>query len=131
MKQRKSKRWLLFILAGIAAIAAAIYIYLPDFLDNLRSAQTYDELRDTYVEAPEGDSGEEKEDWWLTDVFVNFDELRGENEDIIAWIRFDNTEETQVDYPVLYSGDNTEYLRKDLYGNEHTAGSILDRKSVV
>lgn len=94
MKQRKSKRWLLFILAGIAAIAAAIYIYLPDFLDNLRSAQTYDELR-------------------------------GENEDIIAWIRFDNTEETQVDYPVLYSGDNTEYLRKDLYGNEHTAGSIF------
>ena len=34
-------------------------------------------------------------------------------------------EETQIDYPVLYSGDNTEYLRKDLYGNEHTAGSIF------
>lgn len=125
MKKRKSKRWLLFILAGIAAIAAAIYIYLPDFLDNLRSAQTYDDLRDSYVEAPEGDGGEEKEDWWLTDVFVNFEELRGENEDIIAWIRSDNPEETQIDYPVLYSGENTEYLRKDLYGNEHTAGSIF------
>ena len=125
MKNQKSKRWLLFIIAGIAAIAAALYLYLPDFLDNLRSAQTYDDLRDSYVEAPEGDGGEEKEDWWLTDVFVNFEELRGENEDIIAWIRFDNTEETQIDYPVLYSGDNTEYLRKDLYGNEHTAGSIF------
>lgn len=94
MKKRNSKWWLLFVISGIVVIAAALYIYLPDFLDNLRSAQTYDELRDTYVEAPEGDSGEEKEDWWLTDVFVNFDELRGENEDIIAWIRFDNTEET-------------------------------------
>lgn len=31
-------------------------------------------------------------------------------------IRFDNTEETQVDYPVLYSGDNTEYLRKPADG---------------
>ena len=44
MKKQKSKRWLLFILAGIAAIAAALHIYLPDLLDNLRSAQTYDDL---------------------------------------------------------------------------------------
>ena len=27
MKKQKSKRWLLFILAGIAAIAAALHIY--------------------------------------------------------------------------------------------------------
>lgn len=66
MKKQKSKRWLLFILAGIAAIAAALHIYLPDFLDNLRSAQTYDDLRGSYVEAPEGDSGEEKEGKWNT-----------------------------------------------------------------
>ena len=39
MKKQKSKRWLLFILDGIAAIAAALHIYLPDLLDNLRSAK--------------------------------------------------------------------------------------------
>ncbi len=116
MKRRKATRWWMFVITGILIIAAAIYIYVPDFFDNLKSARTYDDLRDNYMEVPSEEGGEEKEDWWLTDVFVNFEELRGENEDIIAWIRFDNTEETQVDYPVLYSGDNTEYLRKPADG---------------
>lgn len=43
----------------------------------------------------------------------------------MAWLRSDNPKELEIDYPVLYSGDNTEYLRHDLYGREHTAGSIF------
>lgn len=125
IENRKRSHSLLLILAGVAVIAAALWYYLPGYLDNLQSSETYEDLRDKYVEAPEGDDREEKEDWWLTDVLVNFRELKAINDDVVAWIRFDNTEELGIDYPVLYSGDNEEYLRKDLYGNERTAGSIF------
>ena len=42
-----------------------------------------------------------------------------------AGIRSDDPESTGIDYPVLYSGDNEKYLRRDLYGEEHIAGSIF------
>ena len=52
MKRRKATRWWMFVITGILIIAAAIYIYVPDFFDNLKSARTYDDLRDNYVEVP-------------------------------------------------------------------------------
>ena len=62
-----------------------------------------------------------------TDVLIRFDELKEQNPDIVAWIRSDDPESTGIDYPVLYSGDNEKYLRRDLYGGrayrwEHLSG---------
>ena len=37
---------------------------------------------------------------------MEFEKLRKENADIVAWIRFDDPDEMGIDYPVLYSGDN-------------------------
>lgn len=126
MKQRnKSKKWLIPVLCGLALAGTALWKILPDYLDNLRSAAAYDALRDRYTDTPGETGGEKKKDWWLTDVVVRFDALKQENEDIVAWLRSDNPEELKIDYPVLYSGDNRAYLRRDLYGSEHTAGSIF------
>ena len=122
---KKSKKWICLVLCGLALAGTALWKILPDCLDNLSSAAAYEDLRDRYTDAPEGPAGEQKEDWWLTDVVVRFDALKKENADIVAWLRSDNPEELEIDYPVLYSGDNTEYLRHDLYGREHTAGSIF------
>ena len=58
-------------------------------------------------------------------MLIRFDELKEKNPDIVAWIRSDDPESTGIDYPVLYSGDNEKYLRRDLYGEEHIAGSIF------
>lgn len=113
------------MLCGLVLAGTALWKILPAYLDNLSSAAVYEELRDRYTDMPEGTGEEENKDWWLTDAAIRFDALRQENEDIVAWLRFDNTEELGIDYPVLYSGDNTEYLRHDLYGSEHTAGSIF------
>lgn len=128
MKRGKEKnrwKWLIPTGSGIVLILAVLLIWMPDHLDNLKSAQNYEDLRKEYVQAPSEDKKEEKKDWWLTDVLINFEDLKKENEDIIAWIRFDNTEVLGIDYPVLYSGDNTTYLRHDLHGAEHIAGSIF------
>lgn len=51
-----------------------------------------------------------------------FDELLKQNEDVIGWITI---ADTQVDYPILHSSDNVEYLTKNYYGDESRAGSIF------
>lgn len=56
---------------------------------------------------------------------MEFEKLRKENADIVAWIRFDDPDEMGIDDPVLYSGDNETYLWKNLHGKTHIAGSIF------
>ena len=51
--------------------------------------------------------------------------IEKENPDIMAWLRFDNFDDVHISYPVLYSGDDSKYLRSDIYGNYHIAGCIF------
>lgn len=118
-------RWLLPVITGVILIVVALVNILPDYLDKAESAKTYEKLRKNYLEESGENDKDKKKDWWLTDVFVNFEELHKQNEDIVAWIRFDNIQDLGIDYPVLYSGDNEKYLRSDLYGEFHIAGSIF------
>ena len=39
--------------------------------------------------------------------------------------QIDHQDELGINYPIVYSGDNEKYLRKDIHGNEHIAGSIF------
>ena len=154
-------------LVGVVLIGTALYHILPDYLDNRKSADTYQTLEEKFLKIQEADSDEvatdtietagetaktdktaaekngstittenvtepttedsreEKKDWWFTDVTVAFDELKKENEEIIGWLRFDDAEDLHISYPVLYSGDDEKYLRSDIYGEEHIAGSIF------
>lgn len=43
------------------------------------------------------------------------------NKDVVGWI---NCDDLKIDYPVLYSEDNKEYLRKNVYGEYDVQGSI-------
>ena len=43
-------------------------------------------------------------------------------EDMVGWITIDDT---NVDYPIMQSDNNTEYLNKDPYGNYSLSGSIF------
>ena len=122
---KMSSRRKFLIPAALVLIGVSLWNILPEYLDKRASSQTYEELRADYTEVPEGDDTEKKKDWWLTDVLIRFDELKEKNPDIVAWIRSDDLESTGIDYPVLYSGDNEKYLRRDLYGEEHIAGSIF------
>lgn len=53
---------------------------------------------------------------------IDFTSLKEQNKDIIAWIRIPNT---NIDYPVLWNGDNEYYLHHDIDGNESVYGSIF------
>ena len=109
-----SSRRKFLILAALVLIGVSLWNILPDYLDKRTSSQTYEDLREDYTEVPAGDDTEQKKDWWLTDVLIRFDELKEQNPDIVAWIRSDDPGSNGIDNPVLYSGDNEKYLRRDL-----------------
>ena len=126
----------LLVLTGMIMIGIAMYHILPDYLDNKRSAAVWKELERKYLEAEEEeieeDTRERKKDWWFTDVAVAFGDLKKENEEIIVWLRFDDADDLHISYPVLYSGDDEKYLRSNLYGEEHIAGSLfLEETSIL
>lgn len=116
----------LIIIAALAGIGISVWNLLLPWMDRWESDRDYKKLEAGYVTVTEPEEEkEDKKDWWSDDVKVDFEELRKENPDIIGWIRFDNPGELDISYPVLYSGDNETYLRRDIYGNAHTAGCIF------
>ena len=51
-----------------------------------------------------------------------FKELYEQNDDIVGWIKVDNTD---IDYPILQADDNAYYMDKDFYGEYSYPGSIF------
>ena len=52
----------------------------------------------------------------------SFKELYGQNSDIVGWITIENTD---IDYPILQSEDNSFYMDKDFYKEYSYPGSIF------
>lgn len=54
---------------------------------------------------------------------IDFDKLQNDSPEIFAWINIDGTD---IDYPVLFhKGDNSYYLRRDIYGKYDRNGSLF------
>lgn len=53
---------------------------------------------------------------------IDFKELNEINEDVVGWIRIENTD---IDYPILQSKDNEYYLHKDINRRYSTCGWIF------
>ena len=117
-EQNKKSRNLIsmiMIMAGVIIIAIAVIMLVRKQLDYNKSNDLYDKTVSQYTTVDE--KGE-----WYDQINVDFNSLRSVNSDIIAWIHFENED---IDYPVLFSGDNDTYLRKTYDGSDATAGSIF------
>lgn len=87
-------------------------------------ASEYEELQE-YVEEPEDTEEDLQEDMEAGDAskfHVGFEELKGINPDIVAWLLIP---ETEISYPVVQGEDNQYYLKHTFRGEEHIAGSIF------
>ena len=134
MKRNRNIGSILLIAAGLLLIAAALYELIPALLAYKRADDTYEALRETYVTGQPGtssdDPAEEGEELpaWYEALQVDFETLKEANPDVIGWIYFDNIE--QINYPILYSGDDETYLHTDLYGNASKSGCIFKNGSM-
>ncbi len=116
MKKKRNRGTIIIAIAMIAVIAVAAALLVPILMDYRGTNLEYDALVEGYVEDIDAD--------WEK-VRIDFDALQKINPDIIGWIRFDDTDAVNVNYPILHADDDDTYLRHDFYGQPHTAGCIF------
>lgn len=123
---------ILLILVGVGMIVFALIKLIPILVEYHEEEAAYEELRDDYVDL-DGDLksvqelSEDDGTWWYDSVFVDLEELQEQNEDVVAWIRFDKIE---LSYPIVYCGDNDTYLHADLNKEYSKAGTLfIDKKN--
>ena len=118
-KQKKKRSPLFDVISGIVLIAAvcvfvfSLYQLVMMLVPYYTGGKEYDEIQDLAVEADADGTG----------FSVDFDELLAINSDTIAWIRFD--EPSIINYPVVKSADNEEYLTKTFAENDNKLGAIF------
>ena len=100
---------------GLVIVFGALGGFLYIYMDYNGSNELYDDLNDSYVET-------EKEVPWYEMVQVDFEDLKKINPDVIGWIYVENTD---ISYPIMYSGNDSTYLRTTIEKQPATAGSIF------
>ena len=123
----------IILVAAIVVFCFSGFQLFRIFYGYHKGDQEYDNLKEIGISADAG-TGEES-----TRYTVDFEELWKVNEDIIAWIRFD--EPSIISYPVVQGKDNQEYLDKTISGYPNTYGAIflnvsnnkdmMDKNSVI
>lgn len=106
----------------VLAIAASVFVFslfmlVDSLLPYFKGGQEYDEVRKLAIQHETEDDGEEER------FLVDFNLLKEQNEDTIAWIRMD--EPSVISYPVVKSKDNNEYLTKTFTANDNKLGAIF------
>lgn len=118
-KKRQQKRTRFNVISSVVLIAAvcvfvfSLYQLIAMLIPYYSGGKIYDEIKDLAITADEDGSGFQ----------VDFDALLKENSDTVAWIRFD--EPSIINYPVVKSADNTEYLTKTFTANDNKLGAIF------
>lgn len=118
-KKRQQKRTAFNIGSTVVLIAAvcvfvfSLYQLVMTLVPYYTGGQEYDQIRDLAITAEDNGEG----------FSVDFDALLEQNADTVAWIRFD--EPSQINYPVVKSADNTDYLTKTFVANDNKLGAIF------
>jgi sortase B len=122
MKKKSAVVTLVLLIAGIGLMLFAGYRLIRTFMDYHSSNQLYDQMEESYVQEATEAEDEEAEVPWYELASVDLEGLQQENSDVIGWIYFENE---NISYPILYSGDDSTYLRTAMNGTAATAGSIF------
>ena len=118
-KKRKKKRTALNIGSTVVLVAAicvfvfSLYQLVMTLVPYYTGGQEYDEIRDLAITTDDNGQG----------FSVDFDVLLEQNPDTVAWIRFD--EPSMINYPVVKSADNSDYLTKTFVANDNNLGAIF------
>lgn len=124
---RKKEYVLLFVLS-IIFLAAGRYLFRIWEVYH-EAEEGYQKLKEYIVEGADEDEVEGEKDQIADSKAaeeivrkIDFEGLRANNEDIVAWIQIPGI---GVDYPVVQGEDNEHYLHYTFDGKENIAGSIF------
>lgn len=109
-------RLMMLVCAGVFIYAA--YGLIDIFMDHNKSEKVAADVKETYYQTPTQKKSHDEEKTERPE----FEALQEDNEDVVGWI---NIDDTKIDYPVLHSADNQEYLTEDFNREESAGGSIF------
>lgn len=123
MTVRKKKRSLLSYAITISCLSVFLYAayglfgILYDYYNNDKVLTNLQEIyyQNQAAEEIAHPSSEKR-------IRSGFDSLKEMNEDVVGWITIDDT---RIDYPIMQSDNNTDYLDRNYYGEKSIAGSIF------
>jgi sortase B len=118
----------IMMLIAIGVLVFSVYQIAMTLIPYHQGRQLNEQIRDTYtrieVVAAQGSDGvTETEETDRERFIVDFDLLRETNSDVMAWLRF--IEPAIINYPVVRSHDNHEYLTRAFDGSFSQLGSIF------
>ncbi len=131
---------MIFVVSCIAVFIYAAYSLGTTVMDYYENRKVLNEVQETYYNVVSAEEQEELEDEdnEAKTLQPQFDPLLEENSDIVGWIKIDDT---RIDYPIVQSDNNEEYLTKGFNKEDNIAGSIfmdyrnniekLDRNTVI
>ena len=101
------------LIVAVCVFVFSLYQLVMMLIPYYTGGKEYDEIQDLAITADGDGAG----------FSVDFDALLEINPDTIAWIRFD--EPSIINYPVVKSADNNEYLTKTFAENDNKLGAIF------
>ena len=90
------------------------------FIGTVKTDNKYKDLSEKVVK--EDSINKQPDESGNKESIINFEELKKINEDIIGWIRIENT---SINYPIVQYTDNDYYLKKDIYKEYDACGSVF------
>lgn len=118
-KQGKKKSSIFSTIVLVVAICvfcfSAFQLY-KIFSSYKKGNDEYDKIKNLAITVEQTKKGEEK-------FTVDFNKLWEINPDTVAWIRFE--EPSRINYPVVHSKDNKEYLKKLFGTGKNTYGTLF------
>ena len=125
-----------FWLSLLVLIGALVYLAYDVIIQPQMNAQMYAELQEVYKPEPIGQETIVTGDANYPEGMLSaFKELYKRNPEVSGWLSFHATGEDDflnIEYPVMYSGDNQKYARVDFYGNKNKNGCLfLDYRNKI
>lgn len=132
---------LIFRLISLIIIVICLCVLYKWHKNNMQNNEIIDELGEFATLEDSTDNIEENSEESLSEEFklsVNFNELKAQNSDTVAWVRVNNT---NIDFPVVKAENNSYYLKRNFKKQSNGAGWIfadyrnsfdtLDKNTVV
>lgn len=120
-KQKKGKKKNSIFSTIVLIVAICVFCFSAFQLYQIFSSykkgnDEYDKIKNLAISVEKNEQGEEK-------FKVDFNKLWEINPDTIGWIRFE--EPSRINYPVVHSKDNKEYLTKLFGAGKNTYGTLF------
>lgn len=117
-----------FLTSLLVMLVAVVYLAVDLLLIPAKNTQLKNELIDLYHPEQSQVVISEENGNYPENMLASFKDLYDRNNEVRGWISFHaygKKDFLDIEYPIVYSGDNEKYLKKDFDGNKNRNGTLF------